>query len=108
MPLHMRTDAERLAAGGASVRLWKGSYLQPPGIAHTGFEGIRRAYLEDLEILLAGKGRVGIATHDHFLVRGAEEMLARLRVPKERYEFQMLLGVLPQMRRSLVGRGHPL
>ena len=101
-------DAARLAAGGASVRLCKGIYLEPPEIAHTGFEGIRRAYLEDLEILLAGKGRVGIATHDHFLVRGAEEMLARLRVPKERYEFQMLLGVLPQMRRSLVGRGHPL
>jgi proline dehydrogenase len=29
-------------------------------------------------------------------------------VPKERYEFQMLLGVLPSMRRRIVARGHAL
>jgi proline dehydrogenase len=35
-------------------------------------------------------------------------MLRRLDVPRERYEFQMLLGVLPALRRSLVARGHAL
>ena len=101
-------DAARLAAEGAAVRLCKGIYLEPAGIAHTGAEEIRGAYLESLEILLAGKGRVGIATHDGALVRGAEDLLARRRVPRERYEFQMLLGVLPELRRSLVAKGHPL
>lgn len=101
-------DAERLAAEGAPVRLCKGIYLEPPEIAHTGFEEIRAAFLDCLGILLAGKGRVAVATHDAALVRGAEEALARLRVPKERYEFQMLLGVRPDLRRSLVAKGHPL
>ncbi len=102
------SDARRLAAEGVPVRLCKGIYLEPPEIAHTGSGEIRAAFLECLDVLLAGTGRVAVATHDAALVRGAEERLARLRVPRERYEFQMLLGVLPGLRRSLVAKGHPL
>lgn len=101
-------DAERLGGAGVSIRLCKGIYLEPAAIAHVEYEAIRKAYLECLEVLLRGKGRVGIATHDAFLVRGAEEMLARMAIPKERYEFQMLLGVLPELRKSLVAKGHPM
>lgn len=101
-------DAERLAAAGASVRLCKGIYLEPPEIAHTGRREIRAAFLASLEILLRGTGRVAIATHDEPLVRGAEDLLRRLAVPRERYEFQMLLGVLPGLRRAVVSRGHPM
>jgi proline dehydrogenase len=99
-------DARRLAAAGASVRICKGIYLEPEAIAHVDADAIRAAYLEVLEILLRGSGRVGIATHDAALVRGAEDLLRRLAVPKDRYEFQMLLGVLPDLRRSLVAKGH--
>ena len=101
-------DAERLAAEGVPIRLCKGIYLEPPAIAHTGREEIRGAFLEVVGILLRGKGRVAIATHDDRLVEGAERLLASLAVPRERYEFQMLLGVLPGLRRSLVAKGHPL
>ena len=101
-------DAEGLASTGASVRLCKGIYLEPEEIAHTGAGEIRSAFMDCLEILLRGKGRVGIATHDEALVRGAEEVLRRLAVPRERYEFQMLLGVLPDLRRAIASRGHPL
>jgi len=94
-------DAARLAAEGASVRLCK-------GIAHTGRAAIRAAFLEVLEILLRGKGRVAVATHDEHLVTRAEEALRRLSVPRERCEFQMLLGVLPDLRRAIVRRGHRL
>lgn len=99
-------DARRLAAAGASVRICKGIYLEPEAIAHVDADAIRAAFLEVLEILLRGSGRVGIATHDAALVRGAEDLLRRLAVPKDRCEFQMLLGVLPELRRSLVAKGH--
>ena len=101
-------DAARLAAEGASVRLCKGIYLEPPEIAHTGFDAIRAAFLENLSILLDGKGKACIATHDAHLVEGAERMLRERKIPRERYEFQMLLGVLPELRRSLVAKGHPM
>jgi len=101
-------DASRLAAEAASVRLCKGIYLEPESIAHTGFAEIRAAFLGCLEILLRGKGRVAIATHDAHLVDGAEAMLRRLGTPRERYEFQMLLGVLPSLRRAVLARGHAI
>ncbi len=101
-------DAARLAAAGVNVRLCKGIYLEPPEIAHTGRAEIRTAFLENLAILLDGKGKACIATHDAFLVEGAERMLRERKAAKERYEFQMLLGVLPELRRSLVAKGHPV
>jgi len=101
-------DAARLAAEGASVRLCKGIYLEPPSIAHVSRDAIREAFLGNLALLLDGRGRVGIATHDAPLVEAAERMLREKGVPRERYEFQMLLGVLPDLRRDLLARGHPL
>jgi proline dehydrogenase len=49
---------------------------------------------------------VGIATHDSVLVDGAEAMLRRLGLRRDQYEFQMLLGVRPELRRKLVKSGH--
>jgi proline dehydrogenase len=101
-------DAARLAAEGASVRLCKGIYREPEAIAHRDPDAIRAAYLECLRILLDGKGRVAMATHDRALTGPAEAMLSERRVPASRVEFQMLLGVLPELRRELLARGHAL
>jgi len=38
----------------------------------------------------------------------AVEILRRLRLPRERYEFQMLLGVDPELRRIILAEGHRL
>lgn len=100
---------ELLQAGIANVRLCKGIYIEPEEISYRDPEDIRSAYRELLERLLKGKAeRVGIATHDPLLVEHAERTLRKLRVPKSRYEFQMLLGVAGNLRRELVSRGHPL
>jgi proline dehydrogenase len=62
-----------------------------------------------LEQLLAGGAtKVGIATHDAQLVEFAEQLVAQKKISKERYEFQMLLGVAKTMRTRLVKNGHPL
>jgi hypothetical protein len=42
----------------------------------------------------------GIATHDRALVDGALALIDRYDVPRNRYEFQMLYGVTPELRRS--------
>jgi len=47
-----------------------------------------------------------IATHDHFLVKNAFLLIEKYQVPKSRYEFQMLYGVTPELRQSIVQRGH--
>ncbi len=101
-------DARRAAEVGANVRVCKGIYVEPPEIAFRGREEIRDGYSSLVEFLLARGSYVGVATHDPVLVRRALETVERLRVAREGYEFQMLLGVAVDLRRRLVGAGHRL
>ncbi len=101
-------DIAALPAAGANVRLCKGIYIEPRTIAWKGHETVRLNFLQALEKLLERGIYVGIATHDEHLVCGAVALLDRLAVPRERYEFQMLLGVDPEMRRILLAAGHRL
>jgi proline dehydrogenase len=101
-------DATRLAQAGVSVRLCKGIYDEPRRIAYKDFDTVRENFRLLLEELLRGGSYVGIATHDEFLVWHALRLIHQLEVPKDRYEFQMLLGVDEELRSILVGAGHKL
>ncbi|MFN7940121.1 MAG: proline dehydrogenase family protein [Thermoanaerobaculia bacterium] len=101
-------DIEALPESGANVRLCKGIYIEPREIAWKGHDVVRANYLAALEKLLRRGVYVGIATHDEYLIAGATALVDRFAVPRERYEFQMLLGVDPEMRRILLARGHRL
>jgi proline dehydrogenase len=101
-------DVVRLTEAGISVRLCKGIYDEPRRIAYKDFDTVRENYRLLLEELLRGGSYVGIATHDEFLVWHALRLIHQLEVPKDRYEFQMLLGVDEELRGILVGAGHKL
>ena len=101
-------DATRLAGAGVSVRLCKGIYDEPRAIAYKDFDTVRENFRLLLEELLRGGSYVGIATHDEFLVWHALRLIHQLEVPRDRYEFQMLLGVDEELRGILVGAGHKL
>jgi proline dehydrogenase len=101
-------DVVRLTEAGVSVRLCKGIYDEPRRIAYKDFDTVRENYRLLLEELLRGGSYVGIATHDEFLVWHALRLIHQLEVPKDRYEFQMLLGVDEELRGILVGAGHKL
>ncbi|HEX2182768.1 MAG TPA: proline dehydrogenase family protein, partial [Rubrobacteraceae bacterium] len=101
-------DVNRLAEAGVSVRLCKGIYDEPRRIAYKDFDTVRENYRLLLEELLRGGVYVGIATHDEFLVWHALRLIHQLGIPKDRYEFQMLLGVDEELRNILVNAGHKL
>ena len=61
-----------------------------------------------LEILLAADCPVGIATHDERLVFQALRLIRRHHLSRDRYEFQMLLGVEEPLRKILISSGHRL
>ncbi len=103
-----RADISALPAEGANVRLCKGIYIEPRRVAWKGRETVRHNYLQALEKLLSRGVYVGVATHDEFLACAAVAMLDRLEVPRDRYEFQMLLGVDEELRRILIDGGHRL
>jgi proline dehydrogenase len=89
-----------------NIRLCKGIYIEPERIAFKKHAEVREHYLEDLEFMLKHHIYAAIATHDHFLVENAFLLIEKYRVPKSRYEFQMLYGVTPELRQSIVQRGH--
>lgn len=101
-------DVEELPSSGANVRICKGIYVEPREVAWKGFETVRANYVAALDKLLARGVYVGIATHDEYLVSAAAALLDKHRVPRERYEFQMLLGVEDELRRILIAAGHRL
>ncbi|MGC1390706.1 MAG: proline dehydrogenase family protein [Bacteroidales bacterium] len=91
-----------------NYRLCKGIYVEPESIAFKKYEEINRHYLEDLEFMFRNKIYVGIATHDKPLVEGAYNLIKKYNVPKDMYEFQMLYGVTPKLRESIVNEGHTM
>lgn len=91
-----------------SFRLCKGIYVEPAEIAYKKYEEINAHYLEDLEFIFKNKMKVGIATHDKPLIEGAYKLIEKYNVPKNMYEFQMLYGVTPGLRDSVVKAGHSM
>lgn len=91
-----------------SFRLCKGIYIEPEKIAYKKYEEINQHFLEDLEFMFMNKIHVGIATHDKPLIEGAYRLIKKYNVPKNMYEFQMLYGVTPKLRESIVNDGHTM
>jgi proline dehydrogenase len=89
-----------------NFRLCKGIYIESEKIAFKKYEEINQHFLEDLEYMLKNKIYAGIATHDKPLIDGAFQLLKKYNVPKNMYEFQMLYGVTPKLRESVVNEGH--
>lgn len=91
-----------------NIRICKGIYREPREIAWKDFETIRANFVFAAEKLLSSGAYVGIATHDPHLVWAGMQIVDRLGVDRDRYEFQMLLGVDPELRRIILANGHRL
>lgn len=91
-----------------SYRLCKGIYVEPESIAYKKHDEINEHFLEDLEFIFKNRIYVGIATHDKALIDGAYDLIRKYNVPKKLYEFQMLYGVTPKLRESVVQAGHSM
>ncbi len=99
--LDLKTQTQDL-----NFRLCKGIYVEPPEIAYKDYQEINAHYLEDLEFMIKHHIYAAIATHDKPLIQGALNLIERYDLPRDRYEFQMLYGVTPKQRKSLVRDGH--
>jgi len=91
-----------------NYRLCKGIYVEPAEIAYKKYQEINDHFLEDLDFMLKNGVYPGIATHDKPLVDGAYQLIEKYKVPKHMYEFQMLYGVTPDLRKSIVDKGHSM
>lgn len=98
-------DVLNLAATKTNFRLCKGIYKEPPEIALQGREEVQRNFLKLLRMMFEKGCYVGIATHDSVLIDGAYAVIDELKLGRDQYEFQMLLGVRPELRKKLIRDG---
>ena len=103
-----RTVADAAALAGASVRLCKGIYVEPESIQFRDDQAVRTSFVRTLETLLDGECYAAIATHDEWLVDESLRLLRERGLAHDRYEFQMLLGVRPELGDRIVAGGHRL
>jgi proline dehydrogenase len=99
-------DVRRLNTLGAPVRLVKGAYHEPRTVAYADKAEVDAAFLRQMRALLAGGTYPAIATHDDNLIEATLAYAAELRLPRDRFEFQMLFGVRRDLQASLVAQGH--
>ncbi len=98
----------RALPDGSNVRICKGIYIEPRVLAYGDREIVRKNFVHLLELLLDRRFYVGIATHDEWLVWEACRLIEERRLPADRYEFQMLLGVEEGVRQIIARQGHRL
>jgi proline dehydrogenase len=99
-------DVRALADLRPNVRLCKGIYVESPDIQLKDFDAVRAAYVDVLDALLDAGAYPAIATHDEWVIERAVERVRNL--DPNAYEFQMLLGVRPELGDRLVADGHRL
>lgn len=89
-----------------NLRLVKGAYLEPPAVAYPKKADVDRSYLRLAERSLGAGGYTAIATHDERIIDSVIEFTGRQGIGRDRFEFQMLYGVRPQLQLDLVGQGY--
>ncbi len=90
------------------IRLCKGIYNEKEDVAFQKKEEVNNNYIGCLKYMVENNFYCSIATHDKELVSGAEKIIKENSLSKDRYEFQMLYGVSPELRKTLNQKNHPL
>jgi proline dehydrogenase len=101
-------DIAELADLRPNVRVCKGIYVEPDEIAYQEFETVRLNFVEAVGALLDAGAYVAVATHDDWVIGEALTLIEERGLAPEEYEFQMLLGVRPELGDELVREGHRL
>ncbi len=104
-------DVARLVDMGASVRLVKGAYDEPPEVAYPDKADVDASFVRLMEQLFSDKAQANgvyaaIATHDTHLIDWARDHTSQRGISRERFEFQMLYGIRSGYQRQLAGEGY--
>ncbi|MCG8567337.1 MAG: proline dehydrogenase family protein [Desulfobacterales bacterium] len=91
-----------------NLRLVKGIFIVNRQQAWKDPDLITRNYVRLLERMFELGAYVGIATHDETLYFEAQKLIKKFGLKRDQYEFQMLLGIDPELRDLIVSEGHRL
>jgi proline dehydrogenase len=98
-------DVRLLMAKGASIRLVKGAYKEPPDVAFKDKKDTDANYERLMYELLLNGNLPAIATHDEALIKKAVSFAESNGISKDNFEFEMLLGIKRGLQKSLARDG---
>lgn len=98
-------DVEKLLADRIRIRLCKGAYKEPEGIAFQKKSEVDASYVKLMKILMKSGVYHGLATHDEAIIKEAKAFATREKIARDAFEFQMLHGIRRDLQQSLVKDG---
>jgi proline dehydrogenase len=101
-----QADIEQLLADGIRVRLCKGAYKEPAGVAFPNKPDVDANYIRLSCKLLDSAVYHGLATHDPKMIEAAKSYASQHGIEPSRFEFQMLFGVRRDLQRQLIHEGY--
>ncbi|GAC1628415.1 MAG: proline dehydrogenase [Candidatus Acidiferrum sp.] len=104
-------DVEKLIELGAAIRLVKGAYNEPAGIAFPTKREVDENYFNLAQRMLSSEARkngvrAALATHDRALINRITARAASEGMNPAELEFQMLYGIQREEQRRLAGKGY--
>jgi proline dehydrogenase len=99
-------DAKRMNELGARVRIVKGAYKEPRGVAYQDKAQVDAAFVEITKLLISGGTYPAIATHDPAMIAAARSHAREHGVAHDKFEFQMLYGIRRDLQAGLSSEGY--
>jgi proline dehydrogenase len=99
-------DVETIIRWQARVRLVKGAYLEPATVAFKEKAKVDEAYVKQAKRLLDAGNYPAIATQDEKIITELNQYVAEKKIPKERFEYQMLYGIRRDLQDRLTAEGY--
>ena len=101
-----RDDLAALSDRPRRLRIVKGAYREPPELAYPNKGDVDASYVRLVKQAVEAGHHVAVATHDEAILRDLLQHFQRIRLPRDRYEFQMLYGIKLSVLRELARAGH--
>lgn len=98
------SDIRMLSERKIPVRLCKGAYREPPTVAFPHKADVDANYERLMKLLLNEGTYPAIASHDENMIRQALRHVQEQKIPRDRFEFQMLYGIRRDLQRQLVAQ----
>jgi proline dehydrogenase len=101
-------DVERLSAERIPIRLVKGAYKEPAGVAFQKKAEVDRNYVRLMNQMLERGTLPALGTHDEKIMGEALSTVKKSGITPDCFEFQMLFGIRRDLQRRIVGEGYHL
>ena len=88
-----------------TIRLCKGFCREKQEIAYRKSSEVKRQFLADAKRLLTSNSYHAIATHDDDLIEELISFSKKQNISRDRFEFQMFLGIRPSLQKKLLKEG---